>query len=63
MLTPVLMSGLGAGTVFLIFGLLNITNAVFVMLGVKETKGVPLEDIPALFGGEEDSKAAPLTAA
>lgn len=34
---------------FFIFGALNITNVIFVLACVRETKGVPLEDIPALF--------------
>merc|ERR1711939_291737 len=35
---------------FFIFGLANITNVVFVLTCVKETKGLPLEDIPGLWG-------------
>jgi len=35
---------------FLIYGILNVTNCVFVALCMRETKGVPLEEIPALFG-------------
>jgi sugar porter (SP) family MFS transporter len=48
---------------FLIFGALNVSNVVFVLACVKETKGVPLEDVPALFGGDDlkDSKKAPLS--
>lgn len=42
-----------AGT-FFIFGALNITNCIFVLAYVKETKGVPLEDIPGLFGRTAD---------
>merc|ERR1712232_1451973 len=38
------------GGMFLIFGLLNVTNCIFVALCMKETKGVPLEEVPALFG-------------
>merc|ERR1712228_1073247 len=38
------------GGMFLIFGLLNVTNCLFVALCMKETKGVPLEEVPALFG-------------
>merc|ERR1711881_637472 len=38
------------GGMFLIFGLLNITNCIFVTVCMRETKGVPLEEIPALFG-------------
>lgn len=59
-----LMSWSFPGT-FLIFGILNVTNCIFVLTCVKETKGVPLEDIPALFGGAaakkmDDAKAVPL---
>lgn len=48
---------------FFIFGVLNVTNVVFVLACVKETKGVPLEDIPGLFGAEhvKDSKKEPLS--
>jgi hypothetical protein len=48
---------------FLIFAVLNITNVVFVLACVKETKGVPLEDIPAMFGAvdSKDSKHEPLS--
>jgi len=38
------------GGMFLIYGLLNITNCIFVAACMRETKGVPLEEIPALFG-------------
>lgn len=50
---------------FFIFGMLNVTNVIFVLACVKETKGVPLEDIPALFGGNavKDSKAVPFSEA
>lgn len=41
------------GGMFLIFGLLNISNILFVTFMMKETKGVPLEDIPGLFDGSE----------
>lgn len=37
------------GYTFIIFGILNISNFVFVFLFIKETKGVPLGDVPALF--------------
>jgi sugar porter (SP) family MFS transporter len=51
--------------VFVIFGVLNATNVVFVLMCMKETKGVPLEDIPALFGAVDpkDSKNVPLSSA
>merc|ERR1712151_769875 len=43
------------GGMFLIYGLLNVTNCLFVALCVKETKGVALEDIPALFEPVDDA--------
>jgi hypothetical protein len=51
--------------IFFIFGLLNLTNVIFVLACVKETKGVPLEDIPAMFDGEsaKDAKNVPLSQA
>lgn len=50
---------------FFVFGMLNVTNVIFVLACVKETKGVPLEDIPALFGGVDakDSKTVPFSQA
>jgi len=50
---------------FFIFGMLNVTNVMFVLACVKETKGVPLEDIPGLFGGVDakDSKTLPFSQA
>jgi len=50
---------------FFIFGVLNLTNVVFVLACVKETKGVPLEDIPAMFGAvdSKDSKTVLLSSA
>jgi len=39
------------GGTFLIFGLLNVGNCVFVQTCLKETKGVALEDIPRMFDG------------
>merc|ERR1712070_472126 len=52
------------GTFFL-FGMLNVTNVIFVLACMKETKGLPLEDIPALFGGVDvkDSKTVPFSQA
>jgi len=49
LLTEVLLQWSRMGT-FLIFGFLNVTNCIFVAVCMRETKGVPLEDIPALFG-------------
>lgn len=56
---------LSSNGTFFIFGMLNVTNVIFVLACVKETKGVPLEDIPALFGGVDvkDSKTVPLSQA
>jgi len=38
------------------FGAFNILNLGFVVTCIKETKGVPLEDIPKLFGASRDAK-------
>merc|ERR1712050_427202 len=38
------------GGMFLIFGILNVSNCIFVAFCMRETKGVPLEEIPGLFG-------------
>jgi len=46
---PQMMSWSGSGTIF-IFGALNITNFFFVSFFIKETKGISLEKVPALFG-------------
>lgn len=49
------------GGTFLTFGLLNVTNCIFVLTCMKETKGVALESIPAMFGPvDTDSKRTPL---
>jgi len=48
------------GGMFLIFGILNITNVVFVAVMMRETKGVALEDIPAMFDGPDSNKVEPL---
>lgn len=63
-IAPVLLQMSANGT-FFVFGVLNVTNVIFVLACVKETKGVPLEDIPALFGGVEakDSKTVPFSQA
>merc|ERR1712080_662621 len=37
------------GGMFMIFGVLNAANVIFVVFCIKETKGVALEDVPALF--------------
>jgi len=46
--TPYMM-GWSVGNTMFIFAGLNIVNLLFVMFFIKETKGVPLEEIPALF--------------
>jgi SP family facilitated glucose transporter-like MFS transporter 1 len=63
-IAPALLQMSPNGT-FFVFGLLNVTNVIFVLACVKETKGVPLEDIPALFGGVDakDSKTIPFSQA
>lgn len=47
-ITPHLLNWSAGGT-FVFFGLLNLSNFFFVFLCIRETKGVPLDDIPALF--------------
>ncbi|CAJ1334652.1 unnamed protein product [Effrenium voratum] len=47
-ITPTLMKWSTPGTL-LVFAVLNILNAFFVFAYIKETKGVPLEQIPDLF--------------
>lgn len=47
--------------VFLVFGLFNFSNIIFVATLIKETKGVPLEDMIQLFDGtSKDEGKAPL---
>jgi len=46
--TPLAMAWSTAGT-FYLFGLSNVLCGLFVFIWVKETKGVPLENVPALF--------------
>jgi len=48
-ITPMMMGWSFVGTLF-IFACLNFVNLIFVAIFVKETKGVPLEHVPALFG-------------
>jgi len=57
-LTPVLLSWSSGGT-FILFGALNVSNFIFVWLFVKETKGVPLADVPALFGSTKAGLLSP----
>jgi len=47
--TPPMIELSTAGT-FIAFGVLNLLNFVFVAAFVRETRGVPLEHAPALFG-------------
>jgi len=47
--TPMMMGWSFVGTV-LVFACFNVVNLIFVITFVKETKGVPLEQVPALFG-------------
>lgn len=49
--TPLIMTASVPGTLFT-FGALNVLNLFFVVACIKETKGVPLEHIPALFGSQ-----------
>lgn len=53
MITPILMTWSTPGT-FYFFAVLNLGCGLFVFLFIKETKGIPLEQIPALFtrGGD-----------
>lgn len=51
MTTEPLLQWSDSGT-FLLFGGLNVSNFFFVLFFIKETKGVPLEMIPALFAGK-----------
>merc|ERR1712050_671627 len=53
MITPSLLEA-SAGWTFIFFGLLNISNFIFVSLCIKETKGVAPEDVKSLFDRSED---------
>lgn len=53
MITPSLLAA-SPGWTFIFFGALNISNLIFVLLFIKETKGVAPEDIKALFDGSRD---------
>lgn len=57
LVSPLMMTWSGPGTMY-IFGALNITNFVFVSTCIKETKGVPLEKVPELFGKVDRSAKA-----
>jgi len=45
------------GGMFLIYGILNVTNCIFVVVFIKETKGVQLEKIPGMFGPVDGENA------
>jgi len=47
-ITPMLMDWSTVGT-FYVFGALNVGCGLFVLAYVKETKGIPLDEVPALF--------------
>merc|ERR550525_1822696 len=47
-ITPMLMDWSTMGT-FYVFGALNVGCGLFVLAYVKETKGIPLDEVPALF--------------
>merc|ERR550525_1896007 len=47
-ITPILMGWNTPGT-FYVFGALNVACGLFVFTYVKETKGIPLDEVPALF--------------
>merc|ERR1712113_417785 len=51
---PHLQNALGFPGMLYFFGAFNILNLGFVVTCIKETKGVPLEDIPKLFGASQD---------
>jgi len=55
---PWLMTHVGAPGMFFFFAGFNVLNVIFVMTCIKETKGVPLEEIPALFGAKSESRKA-----
>lgn len=65
-ITPTLMKWSTPGTL-LFFGALNVLNAIFVLVYIKETKGVALEHIPDLFrrhkalAGEDSSSDSDLS--
>jgi len=61
-ITPLMLAFSTPGT-FYMFAALNIGCGIFVFLCVKETKGIPLEQIPALFtrGGPPQSFPTDLT--
>merc|ERR1712176_872594 len=48
-LVPIILNAFNVGGTMFFFAGFNILNFVFVFAYVKETKGLPLEDIPILF--------------
>merc|ERR1712007_384995 len=48
-LVPIILNAFKVGGTMLFFAGFNILNFAFVFAYVKETKGLPLEDIPILF--------------
>ena len=48
-LVPIILGSLGIEGTMMFFGFFNLANFVFVLACVHETKGLPLEDVPALF--------------
>merc|ERR1712050_820176 len=62
---PQVQKAFGFPGMLYFFGAFNLLNFGFVVTCIKETKGVPLEDIPKLFGASQDiklSKKSPETA-
>merc|ERR1711920_438976 len=59
-ITPMLMGWSTPGT-FYVFGALNVGCGLSVLAYVKETKGIPLDEVPALFKRQnKQSKEAPV---
>lgn len=55
------LSGFETYVVFFVFGAFNVANILFVVFMVKETKGVPLEEVIHHFDGtSSEEKTAPL---
>merc|ERR1712060_127908 len=52
---PHIQKALGFAGMLYFFGAFNLLNLAFVATCIKETKGVPLEDIPKLFGARQDA--------
>jgi SP family sugar:H+ symporter-like MFS transporter len=56
---PKLQVAIGLPGLLWFFGCFNIFNLIFVLSCIKETKGVPLQDVPALFGATSSETLAP----